>query len=389
MPRTTVIARRIDNNSEKRKALGGRCDRISALCSPTPPVNASTSSAAERGRHRRDQRAQAVQVDVERQPCPRVPAPGSTQHLAHVGRARQSEQTRFVLERVAEVGLGQVSPLEQPQHQARVDAARPRGHHEALERRETHRRVDRPPTQDRAQRRPSSQVAAHNPQARRRRRPHQRRRPPGDPRVRQPMEPVSPNAPSRTPIRGQRVRKRRVRQRGVERRVEARHRRHPRERPRHRVERGQRFRLVERSQVDQFPQRAPHARVDHHRREEPRASVHDPVPDRVGLAETAVPKSGAQLIVVDHRPRRGKLRRSQRLIPGSDDRQLETARAGVDDEDSQLRGLLVRRGVRGSAGTAGRAPRPSPRPVTHHRDVVANLPRVRPSLQPRVGHVLT
>ena len=51
----------------------------------------------------------------------------------------------------------------QPQQEAGVDAARPRGHHEAVERREAHRRVDRAPAGDRAQRRARAEVAGDDP----------------------------------------------------------------------------------------------------------------------------------------------------------------------------------------------------------------------------------
>ena len=56
--------------------------------------------------------------------------------------------------------------LRQPQQQAGIDAAGPRGHDEPVERGEAHRRVDRAAAGHRGQRRAGAEVAGHDPQVR-------------------------------------------------------------------------------------------------------------------------------------------------------------------------------------------------------------------------------
>ena len=255
--------------------------------------------------------AQAVEVDVERQPCPRVPVAARAEHLAHVGGARQPEQTRLVLERVAELGLGQVA--RSSSHSSKPGSTLP--DRVAITSPSSGVKpivvsTERPPGSRTATRpAPRWQLTIRKPDGET---PPATRRPPRDPRVRQPMEAVSPNPPARTPIRRQRVRKRRVRQRGVERRVEARDRRQPRERPRDRVERGQRLRLMQRRQVDQLAQRrrTPASTSTASRNRAPPCTIRCPT----ASASPRPSASAARNARVDRRPRRGKLRRSERLV---------------------------------------------------------------------------
>ena len=71
-----------------------------------------------------------------------------------------------MLERRAHLVDVEALALEQPQQQARVDAARARRHDEPLERREAHRRVDGAPVAHRGERRAGAEVARHDRAAR-------------------------------------------------------------------------------------------------------------------------------------------------------------------------------------------------------------------------------
>ena len=84
-----------------------------------------------------------------------------------VGVAGEAEQAALALQPAFErVGVDAVA--QQPEHEARVDAARAGGHDEPLERREAHRRVDAAPVAHRGQRRAGAEVAASRPAAPRR-----------------------------------------------------------------------------------------------------------------------------------------------------------------------------------------------------------------------------
>ena len=61
--------------------------------------------AAERGGHRRDPGAQAVQVDLEREPSLASPVASAREDLAHVGGAGKPEQAGAVLERLGQLAL--------------------------------------------------------------------------------------------------------------------------------------------------------------------------------------------------------------------------------------------------------------------------------------------
>ena len=123
---------------------------------------------AERRGHRGDPGPQPVHVDVEREPrlglagrralddrraCRRVPAsPSSPERCSSVAASSAGRRPDVLLE---------------PQDEARIDAARARRHHQALERREAHRRVDRAPVEDGRQRAPRAEVAGRRGAARR------------------------------------------------------------------------------------------------------------------------------------------------------------------------------------------------------------------------------
>ena len=115
--------------------------------------------AAEGGRHRRDRRPEAMDVDVDRQPGVVVVA---REDGAHVGVAGQAADAALAVEPLFE-GVGVDPVTQQPQHEPGIDAARARGHDEALHRREAHRRVDADAVAHGGQRRAGAEMAAHDP----------------------------------------------------------------------------------------------------------------------------------------------------------------------------------------------------------------------------------
>ena len=123
-----------------------------------------------------------------------------------------------MLEAVGQLGRRDALVLDQPQQQAGVDAARPRRHHQALERREAHRGVDRASARDGGQRRARAEMAGHDAQVSSVG-PEQLGGPPRGVRVREPVEAVTGAAATRP---RQRVGGGRGRERRVERGVEAR-----------------------------------------------------------------------------------------------------------------------------------------------------------------------
>ena len=222
-----------------------------------------------------------MDVDGERQPGVIVVA---REQFAHVAGAGEAGEPGAVLERVGQLGRGHSAVFDQPQQEAGVDAARPRRHHDAVERREAHRGVDRAPAGDRAQRRARAEVAGDEP----RRVGRELRDAPRGVGVREAVE----AEPAPRPLSRQRVRGRRRRQRGVERGVEACGRTHARER----VDRRQRTRLVQRREVGQLLQPRAHPLVDPDRRPELLATVHDTVRDGVDLRQ-AVERIGRERAV--------------------------------------------------------------------------------------------
>ena len=75
-----------------------------------------------------------------------------------------AEEPRLVLQREGELGRSHAHVLLEPEHETRVDAARPGGHDQALEGREAHGGVDRPPALHRGERGAGPEVAGHDPQ---------------------------------------------------------------------------------------------------------------------------------------------------------------------------------------------------------------------------------
>ena len=124
------------------------------------------------------------------------------------------------LQPVADLGERQAAVLRQPQDQARIHAARPRRHHQPLERREAHRRVDRSAVAHGGERCAGAEVAGDHAKATLR---HGRElgRARARVRVRQPVEPVPADAPPGPPGCRKGVGRGRGGQRRVERRVEA------------------------------------------------------------------------------------------------------------------------------------------------------------------------
>ena len=99
------------------------------------------------------------------------------------------------------------------------------------------------------------------------------------------------------------------------------------------LEGAERLRLVERCEVRERVEPPEDAGVDAHRPDELVAAVDDPVPDRVDCPEP--PHRLAHRLLLGAAARRGQaLRRHQSVVV--EDRQLQAARAGIDDEDAHL-----------------------------------------------------
>ena len=103
----------------------------------------------------------------------------------------------------------------------------------------------------------------------------------------------------------------------------------PRSRRPHRGQRGERLRLVQRRQRGQLLQGAGDLVVDHRRRAEALAAVHDPVAGRVGVTERV--ERGADVVAGR------QVARAEQLVAVAEQPQLEAARAGVDDQDAHPR----------------------------------------------------
>src|SRR5262249_18316258 len=84
---------------------------------------------------------------------------GALELLDPVGRAREPEQSRLVLQGVVELVDGAAAFTQKVQEGARIDRAGTRCHRDSLERREPHGRVDRPPVADGGDRATAAQVA--------------------------------------------------------------------------------------------------------------------------------------------------------------------------------------------------------------------------------------
>jgi hypothetical protein len=117
--------------------------------------------------------------------------------------------------------------------------------------------------------------------------------------------------------------------------IEAGNRGGVRQRRRDRIERGDRFGLVQRREVDQAAQCGLDVSVDQHGVVKPLTAVHDPVSDHVGAVESRRPDLVAQLRRVDGRSRRVQLRGRDGPVASVQQGQLDRARPRVDDEDVQ------------------------------------------------------
>jgi hypothetical protein len=199
-----------------------------------------------------------------------------------------------VLEAVGERRSRQ-APIGEPQQHPRIDAARARGHHEALERGEAHRGVDRPPGGDRAQRGAGTEVGADEPQI-----PalgaDQLTGTAGDVGVRETVEAEASQRPAFTPGGRQSVGRGAVGDGRVERGVKAGDARHAGESETDGIERGERTRLVKRRQLAQLAQLRFDAAIDADRRAEALPAVNDPVTDGVGSRQRAERVSEQSLI---------------------------------------------------------------------------------------------
>ena len=174
------------------------------------------------------------------------------------------------------------------------------------------------------------------------------------------------------------------RKRGVERGVEARDRRHVRQRSRHRVERSERLGLVKRCKRHQLAQRrldsarrSPRPRESARRRERFGARPHRAAPAaRLSAAATASASTSARGAAssLDH----------SSLSSRVEQRQLQAARPSVDYQYAQPSAAKPGRHVR--------APHPrtatGPGPVAHVGRVVPMLARVGAMAQALVGHLL-
>ena len=262
------------------------------------------------GGHRGDTARETVHVDVE---CQLGGIVLAVEHLPHVGRARQPEQARAVLQRIGDLVWGQALVLLQPRDQPGIDRPAAGGHDEPVEWGETHRGVDTAPVEHRGERRARPEVTGDDAVGARR----QLRGSPSRPRVGKPVEAVAAHAPEFTPRLRQRVGVGLGRQGRVERRVEARDVRHVGQQPPGRLQTTQRLRLVQRRQVDQLAQPPLDVSVDHHGLDEVRPAMHDAVPDGVHHR-----RDGRQAVAGFHR------------LAVLDDVDLQRARARVDDEDT-------------------------------------------------------
>ena len=236
----------------------------------------------------------------------------------------------MLLERL--LHLARREPLvDEPEHEARVDAARAGRHDDPLERREAHRRVERAAVAHRGERRAGAEVAGDDPRARVQA--EQLGGPTGGVRVGEPVEAVAAQREPLAPCGGQRVRRRRRRQVRVERRVEARHRRAGRPATsRDRVGRRQRLGLVQRRQRREPLELARTAR----RRAPPPRCARPPCTKRCATASASPSRSIAarERAGVDPPPGGLGLVFAEQLVVVAEQPELDAARARVDGEDA-------------------------------------------------------
>ena len=189
-------------------------------------------------------------------------------------------------------------------------------------------------------------MAAHDPQACRVAR-QQLGCAPCHPGMREAVEAIAAQPPALAPLRRQRVGRRGRRERRVKGRVEAGDGRQLREQPGDGIERGQRLGLVQGGEIDELAQVRLDGRVDPHRaRDSARRHARCD-----GRSRRPRPAASRARRAARHRPPLpavpGAPARRVRVVLPVEQRQLEAARAGVDDQDAQARGYP------GAPGTAG------------------------------------
>ena len=323
--------------------------RTAAARSPTPPVKTSASSPPSAAAIAAIAGAQAVDVDVEREPGAVVArrAP-STSRMSAV--PASAEQARLVLERRRPSRRRRSPRARAATAAGRGRRARARRHHEPLERREAHRRVDR------ARRRAPRASEAPAPRwqvddARVAPPASSSRAPPRGVGVREPVEAVAAHAPALAPRRRQRVGRRGRREvawNAVSKHATA------------GTPGSARARRASSAASDlgwcsgarsvSARSAATTSASTRDRRAEALAAVDDPVADRVDRAQRRASAS-ASAASSTSAARRGEVGLGEQRVAGAEQPQLQAARAGVDDEDAHAAAL--RRGPAPSRATSG------------------------------------
>ena len=221
--------------------------------------------------------------------------------------------------------------LFQPQDQAGIDAPRPGGHDQPVERRESHGGVDGAAVAHRRERRPGPEVAGDQPHAIEGA-PQELSRAPRGIGVGESVEAVLAQVPALAPLGWDRVGSGPRRHARVECRIEAGDRGHLRENGGDRRERVERLRLVERGKIGAGAEVRHDLAVDPDGLRVARSPVDDPVPDGVDRPE---PADGARHGGGVGQPSgRGQVRRPDDLVSRVEHPELQAARPRIDDEDS-------------------------------------------------------
>ena len=273
-----------------------------------------------------------------------------------------------MLERVFELGGRHAGVFGEPEHQPGIDRAGPGRHYQSLERCEAHRGVDRPPPGDGGQGRARAQMAGDDPHGCDRL-PAELRRTGRGVGVGEPVEAEPAEVPARAPIEGEGVRGGGVGDGRVKRGVEAAHLWDAGQEPGDQFERTKRGRLMERREVGQRVQLPKRRRVDHGRIDQLAATVHDAVADGIEAAAALELRTERRLVRMPRLER--NVSRLLQVVVLVEERELEAARAGVDDQDAHSAAHVLR-----------------PRPVLHLGRIDALDPRVRPATQALVREPL-
>ena len=136
------VALVVDLDTEEAEAGGGAGPDLRGVLAHAAGEHDDVEPVHRR-RHRRDEPAEPVQVDIAAEHRPRIAGRGTFEHFPHVARAGQAGQPGAVLQRRAELARRGVRVLLQPEHQARVHRPRPGGHDEPVEGGEAHGGVHR------------------------------------------------------------------------------------------------------------------------------------------------------------------------------------------------------------------------------------------------------